>query len=108
MSASKPAEKALKPLLAAVLAVSLCPLVPAEEAQVEETLGVSGDSVANAEGMGEATSADTGNAASALGVASATDGSDVALDAWHCMFDNGQPYRGTGSICSECPYAWKN
>lgn len=33
MSASKPAEKALKPLLAAVLAVSLCPLVPAEEAQ---------------------------------------------------------------------------
>ncbi len=33
MSASKPAEKAIKPLLAAVLAVSLCPLVPAEEAQ---------------------------------------------------------------------------
>lgn len=33
MSASKPAEEALKPLLAAVLAVSLCPLVPAEEAQ---------------------------------------------------------------------------
>lgn len=33
MSASKPVEKGLKPLLAAVLAVSLCPLVPAEEAQ---------------------------------------------------------------------------
>ena len=33
MSASKPAEKALKPLPPAVLAVSLCPLVPAEEAQ---------------------------------------------------------------------------
>ena len=33
MSASKPVEMALKPLLAAVLAVSLCPLVPAEEAQ---------------------------------------------------------------------------
>lgn len=33
MSASKPAEKALKPLFAAVLAVSLCPLVLAEEAQ---------------------------------------------------------------------------
>lgn len=33
MSASKPTEKALKPLLAAVLAVSLCPLVPAKEAQ---------------------------------------------------------------------------
>lgn len=33
MSASKPAEKALMPLLAAVLAVSVCPLVPAEEAQ---------------------------------------------------------------------------
>lgn len=38
MSASKPAEKALtekalKPLPAAVLAVSLCPLVPAEKAQ---------------------------------------------------------------------------
>ena len=34
MSASKPAEKVLKPLFAAVLAVSLCPLVPAEEAQL--------------------------------------------------------------------------
>lgn len=33
MSASKPAEKALKPLVAAVLAVLLCPLVPVEEAQ---------------------------------------------------------------------------
>ena len=33
MSASKPAEKALKPLFAAVLAVSFCPLVPPEEAQ---------------------------------------------------------------------------
>lgn len=33
MSASKPAEKVLKPLVAAVLAVLLCPLVPAEEAQ---------------------------------------------------------------------------
>lgn len=33
MSASKPAEKALKPLLAAVLAVSVCPLVPAEKVQ---------------------------------------------------------------------------
>lgn len=33
MSASKPAEKALKPLLAAALAMSVCPLVPAEEAQ---------------------------------------------------------------------------
>lgn len=33
MSASKPAEKALKPLVAAVLAVSLCPLVPSKEAQ---------------------------------------------------------------------------
>ena len=33
MSASKPAEKALMPLHAAVLAVSVCPLVPAEEAQ---------------------------------------------------------------------------
>ncbi len=33
MSASKPVEKALMPLLAAVLAVSVCPLVPAEEAQ---------------------------------------------------------------------------
>lgn len=33
MSASKPAEKALNPLLAAVLAVSVCPLVPAEKAQ---------------------------------------------------------------------------
>lgn len=33
MSASMPTEKALKPLLAAVLAVSLCPLVPAKEAQ---------------------------------------------------------------------------
>lgn len=33
MSASKPAEKALKPLVAAVLAVLLYPLVPAKEAQ---------------------------------------------------------------------------
>lgn len=33
MSASKLAEKALKPLVAAVLAVLLCPLVPAKEAQ---------------------------------------------------------------------------
>lgn len=33
MSASKLAEKAIKPLLAAAPAVSLCPLVPAEEAQ---------------------------------------------------------------------------
>lgn len=33
MSASKLAEKAIKPLLTATLAVSLCPLVPAEEAQ---------------------------------------------------------------------------
>lgn len=33
MSASKLAEKAIKPLLAAVLDVSVCPLVPAEEAQ---------------------------------------------------------------------------
>lgn len=33
MSATKPAEKDFKPLFAAVLAVSLCPLVPAEEAQ---------------------------------------------------------------------------
>lgn len=33
MSASKLIEKALKPLPAAVLAVSLCPLVPVEEAQ---------------------------------------------------------------------------
>lgn len=33
MSASKPAEKDLKSLLAAVLAVSLCPLVSTEEAQ---------------------------------------------------------------------------
>ncbi len=33
MSASKLAEKAIKPLLAAALAVPLCPLVPAEEAQ---------------------------------------------------------------------------
>lgn len=33
MSASKLVEKAIKPLLAAVLAVSLSPLVPAEEAQ---------------------------------------------------------------------------
>lgn len=33
MSASKLAEKAIKPLLVAALAVSLCPLVPAEEAQ---------------------------------------------------------------------------
>lgn len=33
MSASKLVEKAIKPLLAAVLAVSLCPLEPAEEAQ---------------------------------------------------------------------------
>lgn len=33
MSASKPAEKALKPLFASVLAVSLCPLVPSKEAQ---------------------------------------------------------------------------
>lgn len=34
MCASKTAEKALKPLLAAVLTVSLCPLVPAEETQL--------------------------------------------------------------------------
>lgn len=33
MSASKLVEKAIKPLLAAVLAVSLYPLVPAKEAQ---------------------------------------------------------------------------
>lgn len=33
MSASKPVEKALKSLFASVLAVSLCPLVPAEKAQ---------------------------------------------------------------------------
>ena len=33
MSASKLAEKAIKPLLVAVLAVSVCPLVPVEEAQ---------------------------------------------------------------------------
>lgn len=32
MSASKLAEMAIKPLLAAVLAVSLCPLVPVEKA----------------------------------------------------------------------------
>lgn len=61
--------------------MSLCPLVPAEEAEAEETLGVSGDSAANAEGMGEAASADTGNAASALDAASATDGGDVAFQA---------------------------
>lgn len=34
MSASKLAEKAIKPLLAAVLAVSVCPLVPAKEAKL--------------------------------------------------------------------------
>ena len=34
MSASKLAEKALKSLFASVLAVSLCPLVPAKEAQL--------------------------------------------------------------------------
>lgn len=33
MSASKLVEKAIKPLLAAALAVSLCSLVSAEEAQ---------------------------------------------------------------------------
>lgn len=33
MSASKLAEKALKSLFASVLAVSLCPLMPVEEAQ---------------------------------------------------------------------------
>ena len=33
MSASKLAEKAIKRLLAAALAVSLCPLVPAKETQ---------------------------------------------------------------------------
>lgn len=34
MSASKLAEKAIKPLFAAALAVSLCHLVPAKEAQL--------------------------------------------------------------------------
>ena len=34
MSASKPAEKALNSLFASVLAVSLCPLVPAKEAKL--------------------------------------------------------------------------
>lgn len=34
MSASKLAEKAIKPLLAAALAALLCPLVPAKEAQL--------------------------------------------------------------------------
>lgn len=34
MSASKLAEKAIKPPLAAALAVSLCPLVPAKEAKL--------------------------------------------------------------------------
>ena len=33
MPASKPSEKVLRPLFAAVLAVSLCLLVPAEKAQ---------------------------------------------------------------------------
>lgn len=81
--ASKPAEKVLKPLLATVLTVSLCPLVPAEEAQAEEALGVSGDSVANAEGMGGVASADADvcNAASALEAASVIDSGDVVLRA---------------------------
>ena len=81
--ASKPAKKALKPLFAAVLAVSLCPLVPTEEAHVEEALGVSSDSVANAEGVGGVASADADvcNAASALEAASVIDSGDVVLQA---------------------------
>ena len=83
-SACKPAEKALKSLFASVLAVSLCPLVPAEEAQAEEALGVYGDSVANAEGMGGVASADADvcNAASALEAASVIDSGDVVLQAY--------------------------
>lgn len=38
MSASaKPVEKTLKSFLAIVLAVSFCPLIPAEKAQAQET-----------------------------------------------------------------------
>ena len=82
MSASKPAEKALKLLFAAVLAVSLCPLVPAEKAQADEACGVS-EPIASVENPGDVvlSDADGGVPASALGVDVAAKRSDATLQA---------------------------
>ena len=82
MSASKPAEKALKLLFAAVLAVSLCPLVPAEKAQADEACGVS-EPIASVENPGDVvlSDADGGVPASALGVDVAAKRSAATLQA---------------------------
>lgn len=99
MSASaKPTEKLFKSFLAAVLAISLCPLMPAEKAQAEET-GDSGEQADAAqvsdEGEGEETDLTegvlaTGNSDADLELAEessdvagggATDDGNVALQA---------------------------
>ena len=106
MSASaKPTEKVFKSFLAAVLAISLCPLMPAEKAQAEE-VGDSGEPIDAAqmsdEGLGRdadptegALAADGSDADPELAGEndgaedeSATDDSDVALQA---ASDSGTP-----------------
>ena len=103
MSASaKPTEKLFKSFLAAVLAISLCPLMPVDKAQAEEA-GVSADAAQMSdEGLGGdadptegALAADGSDADSELAGEndgaedeSATDDSDVALQA---ASDSGTP-----------------
>ena len=73
MSASaKPTEKLFKSFLAAVLAISLCPLMPAEKAQAEET-GDSGEQADAAQMSDESLDRDADPTEGAL----AADGSDA-------------------------------
>ena len=73
MSASaKPTEKVFKSVLAAVLAISLCPLMPAEKAQAEET-GDSGEQADAAQMSDESLDRDADPTEGAL----AADGSDA-------------------------------
>ena len=70
MSASaKPVEKVFKSLLAVILAISLCPLMPADKAQAQEA-GDSGELAASAqiadEGRAEAIDSDSENSASTV------------------------------------------
>ena len=73
MSASaKPTEKLFKSFLAAVLSISLCPLMPAEKAQAEET-GDSGEQADAAQMSDESLDRDADPTEGAL----AADGSDA-------------------------------
>ena len=83
MGASKPAEKALKPLLATVLALSLCPLAPAEKAQADEACRESGELIAPVENAGGVVPSDADGVApaSVLGAGFAAERGDVTLQA---------------------------